>query len=147
MSKKLQVFISSTFTDLQDERQAAVESVLKSGHIPAGMELFRSGDQSQKDTITKWIEESDVYLLILGGRYGSIEETTGKSYTHWEYDLAGELKKPRFAVVISSDALQKKLRNWGKLLLNLIMHKNMKTSNQMYYLKYRDSLRILRTYR
>ncbi|MEK3942498.1 MULTISPECIES: DUF4062 domain-containing protein [Paenibacillus] len=119
MSKKLQVFISSTFTDLQDERQAAVESVLKSGHIPAGMELFRSGDQSQKDTITKWIEESDVYLLILGGRYGSIEETTGKSYTHWEYDLAGELKKPRFAVVISSDALQKKIKKLGKAVIEL----------------------------
>ncbi|WP_151737213.1 DUF4062 domain-containing protein ['Paenibacillus yunnanensis' Narsing Rao et al. 2020] len=119
MSKKLQVFISSTFTDLQEERQAAVEAVLKSGHIPAGMELFRSGDQSQKDTITKWIEESDVYLLILGGRYGSIEETTGKSYTHWEYDLAGELNKPRFAVVISSDSLQKKVKKAGKSVIEI----------------------------
>lgn len=111
MRKKLQIFISSTFTDLQEERQAAVEAVLKAGHIPAGMELFRSGDQSQIDTITKWIEESDAYMLILGGRYGSIEEKTGKSYTHWEYDLAGELKKPRFAVVMKDNALRTKIQN------------------------------------
>lgn len=114
MHKKLQVFISSTFTDLQEERQAAVEAVLNSGHIPAGMELFKSGDQSQKETIKRWIEESDVYMLILGGRYGSIEEESGKSYTHWEYDYAGELGKPRFAVVISESYLDKKISILGK---------------------------------
>lgn len=113
MRKKLQIFVSSTFTDLQEERQAAVEAVLKAGHIPAGMELFRSGDESQKETITKWIKESDAYLLILGGRYGSIEPTSGKSYTHWEYDFAGEIGIPRFAVVISDESLDKKVRAQG----------------------------------
>ena len=49
--KKLQVFISSTYKDLIDERQAAVEAVLNAGHIPAGMELFKAGDQTQKDII------------------------------------------------------------------------------------------------
>lgn len=51
MNKRLQVFISSTYTDLTEERQAAVAAVLNAGHIPAGMELFKSGDQSQKETI------------------------------------------------------------------------------------------------
>jgi hypothetical protein len=37
--KKLQVFISSIYTDLLEERQAAVQAVLTAGHIPAGMEL------------------------------------------------------------------------------------------------------------
>ena len=84
--KKLQVFISSTYTDLIDERQAAVEAVLDAGHIPAGMELFKAGNDTQLSTIKRWIDESDVYLLILGGRYGSIEEDSGKSYTHLEYE-------------------------------------------------------------
>ncbi|MDF9556306.1 DUF4062 domain-containing protein [Bacillus tropicus] len=113
MQKKLQVFISSTFTDLEEERQAAVQAILNSGHIPAGMELFKAGDRSQKETIKKWIEESDVYMLILGGRYGSIDEETGKSYTHWEYDYAGELKKPRFAIVIDDQALEGKVKEHG----------------------------------
>ena len=86
MKKKLQVFVSSTFTDLIEERQAAVAAILKAGHIPAGMELFTAGDKSQMDTIKRWIDESDVYMLILGGRYGSIEPSTGLSYTELEYD-------------------------------------------------------------
>lgn len=51
--KKLQVFISSTYIDLKDERQAAVESILDAGHIPAGMELFKAGDESQLKTINR----------------------------------------------------------------------------------------------
>lgn len=117
MQKKLQVFISSTFIDLQDERQAAVQAVLNAGHIPAGMELFKAGDKSQKETIKRWIEESDVYMLILGGRYGSIEEQSGKSYTQWEYDYAGELGKPRFAIVIKESYLDEKVRLLGKVVL------------------------------
>jgi hypothetical protein len=42
--KKLQVFVSSTYEDLKEERQVAVESILTAGHIPAGMELFAAGD-------------------------------------------------------------------------------------------------------
>jgi hypothetical protein len=44
--RRLQVFISSTFLDLKEERQAAVEAVLRAGHIPAGMELFSAGNES-----------------------------------------------------------------------------------------------------
>jgi hypothetical protein len=80
--RKLQVFVSSTFTDLKLERQAAVEAILTAGHIPAGMELFTAGDESQMNVIKRWIDESDVYLLILGGRYGSVEPTSQKSYIH-----------------------------------------------------------------
>src|ERR1700751_4047573 len=83
--RKLQVFVSSTYEDLKDERQAAVEAILTAGHIPAGMELFAAGDQSQMEVIKRWIDESDVYLLILGGRYGSVEPRTKLSYKELEY--------------------------------------------------------------
>ena len=75
-----------------DERQAAVEAILQAGHIPAGMELFTSSNQSQWDIIKRWIDESDIYMLILGGRYGSIETKSGKSYTHLEYEYALSIK-------------------------------------------------------
>jgi hypothetical protein len=112
-NKKLQVFISSTFIDLIEERQAAVQAVLSCGHIPAGMELFTAGDESQMKVIKRWIEESDVYLLILGGRYGSIESVTGKSYTQLEYEYAISLGKPFFAVVISDEANEAKIKEKG----------------------------------
>ena len=110
MKKKLQIFVSSTYIDLKEERQAAVEAILKSGNIPAGMELFTAGDKSQLETITRWIDESDVYFLILGGRYGSIESTTGNSYTEIEYDYAKSINKPTFAVVITEEYLNKKVQ-------------------------------------
>ncbi|CAI3144590.1 DUF4062 domain-containing protein [Acinetobacter baumannii] len=107
-AKKYQVFISSTYTDLLNERQAAVEAILKAGHIPAGMELFTSTNKSQWTIIQRWIDESDIYMLILGGRYGSIDPESGKSYTHLEYEYAHSINKPLFAVVINDDALRKK---------------------------------------
>ncbi|OOM76590.1 DUF4062 domain-containing protein [Clostridium sp. BL-8] len=106
--KKLQIFISSTYTDLKEERQASVEAILGSRHIPAGMELFKAGNTSQLETIKKWINESDLYMLILGGRYGSIEPETEKSYTQLEYEYAIEHKIPVFAVVLSDSYLHKK---------------------------------------
>lgn len=116
MKQKLQIFISSTFTDLQDERQAAVEAVLGSNNIPAGMELFKAGNKSQWETIQKWINESDVYMLILGGRYGSIEKESGKSYTQLEYEYALKIKIPVFAIVLKNDYLNRKNESGGYLV-------------------------------
>jgi len=117
--KKLQVFISSTYDDLLIERQVAVQAILNAGHIPAGMELFTAGDRSQLEVIYDWIKESDVYMLILGGRYGSIDESTMKSYIHLEYEYALKISKPLFAVVISENALDIKVKKHGKNILEL----------------------------
>lgn len=119
MKKKLQVFVSSTYKDLIEERQAAVSAILEAGHIPAGMELFAAGDESQWDAIKRWIEASDVYMLILGGRYGSIEPVSSLSYTELEYDHAIRLKKPLFAVVIEQSALDERVKSKGTEVFEL----------------------------
>nr|WP_269195003.1 DUF4062 domain-containing protein [Lactococcus cremoris] len=100
--------MSSTYIDLIDERQSSVQAVLDSGHIPAGMELFRAGNETQLDTIYKWIDNSDVYMLILGGRYGSVEEKSQKSYTRLEYEYAISKGIPIFSVVLTDDFLKEK---------------------------------------
>jgi hypothetical protein len=112
-NKRLQIFISSTYKDLIEERQAAVQAVLSAGHIPAGMELFAAGDESQMEVIKNWIDQSDVFLLILGGCYGSIEESIGKSYTQIEYEYALTHGKPTFAIVIEDEYLEKKVKKYG----------------------------------
>jgi hypothetical protein len=111
--KKLQVFISSTYEDMKDERQVAVQAVLEARHIPAGMELFAAGDESQLETIRRWIDESDVFLLLLGGRYGSIEPKSGKSYIEVEYNYALEQNKAYFALVLSEPAIDEKSEQVG----------------------------------
>src|SRR5437016_1241633 len=117
MKRKLQIFISSTYSDLKEERQAAVGAILKAGHTPAGMELFTSGDESQMATIKRWIDESDAFMLLLGGRYGSIEPTTSLSYTELEYDYAVASGKPFFSVVIEDGALEKKVKAFGRAVI------------------------------
>jgi Domain of unknown function (DUF4062) len=69
------------------------------------------------EVIKRWIDESDVYFLILGGRYGSIDPTTGKSYVQLEYEYAQERKKPFFAAVIEDAALEIKVRAQGSIVL------------------------------
>src|ERR1019366_443379 len=118
-AKKLQVFVSSTYADLRAERQAAVEAILTAGHIPAGMELFTAGDQTQMEVIKQWIRESDVFLLILAGRYGSIEPTSRKSYIQLEYEFAFECNKPLFAVAITEEHLDTKNHAAGKSVLEM----------------------------
>lgn len=113
MNTKYQVFISSTYTDMKAERQAAVEAILDAGHIPAGMELFAASDKQQIDVIKNWIDRSDIFMLILGGRYGSVEPETGKSYIQLEYEYALEKKKPFFALYLTDDAIDSKLKSLG----------------------------------
>lgn len=100
MNKKLQVFVSFTYTDLIEERQAAVEAILDAGHIPAGMELFKAGNESQLKTIYKWIDESDVFILIFSGHYGSIEDESGISYAELEYRYALSKNMPTYAIFL-----------------------------------------------
>jgi nucleoside 2-deoxyribosyltransferase len=132
VKKKLQVFVSSTYKDLIDERQAAVEAILKSGNIPAGMELFTAGNESQLQVITRWIDESDIYLLILGGRYGTIETNSGQSYTEIEYDYAVSQGKPYFSIVISDELLNFKIKQHGKEVIE--------TENTNQYKKFREKV-------
>lgn len=86
MDVKYQVFVSSTFLDLEAERRAAIEAILNMGHIPVGMEAFQASDDTQWDYIKRRIDQSDYYIVIVGERYGS--EQDGKSYTQMEYEYA-----------------------------------------------------------
>lgn len=119
LKKKLQVFVSSTYMDMIAERQAAVDAILRAGHIPAGMELFAAGDETQLETIRRWIDDSDVFMLILGGRYGSIDTKSGKSYIHLEYEYAIERQKPSFAAVMSDARLDEKVKADGRGVMEL----------------------------
>lgn len=89
MEKKFQIFVSSTYTDLVEERQDTLKSILDLGHIPSGMEGFFAADEEQLSYIKKIIDECDYYVLIIGGRYGSVDEQ-GISFTEREYDYAVE---------------------------------------------------------
>lgn len=94
MSKRFQVFISSTYIDLHLERQELIRALLELDCIPAGMELFPASDDDAWTLIKRVIDESDYYLVVSAGRYGSVHPDTGISYTEMEYDYAVKAGKP-----------------------------------------------------
>lgn len=102
MEIKYQVFVSSTYEDLKEERKEATQAILEAHCIPAGMELFPASNKAQWDVIKKVIDDSDFYLLLIAGKYGSIgKDNTGKSvsYTEMEFDYAVSTGKPILAFI------------------------------------------------
>jgi hypothetical protein len=93
MDKRYQVFVNSTFIDLQEERRQVIQTVMELDCFPAGMELFPAADEEQWDFICKAIDDCDYFILIIGGRYGSLTDE-GISYTEKEYDYAVEQGLP-----------------------------------------------------
>jgi hypothetical protein len=96
MEKRHQVFVSSTYEDLREERQEVMQALLELDCIPSGMELFPAANEDQWTLIKKVIDDCDYYLVIVGGRYGSIGPE-GKSYTQMEYEYALGAGKPVIA--------------------------------------------------
>jgi hypothetical protein len=91
---KYKVFVSSTINDLMQERVAAEKAILSAQCEPRMSDkTFTAVDANSFDACMTELEESDIYILILGERYGW--EYEGKSVTEWEYLKAIELKKPR----------------------------------------------------
>jgi hypothetical protein len=84
-----QVFVSSTYLDLVDERRAVIQALLELDCIPAGMEMFPAANEDQWTLIREVIDLSDYYIVVVGGRYGSVS-ADGISYTEMEYDYAVE---------------------------------------------------------
>lgn len=99
--KRYQIFISSTYEDLKEERAAVERAILQGGDIPIGMELFPATDDEQFEYIKSVIDDSDYYVLIIAGRYGSID-TSGVSYTEKEYHYAVEQGLPVLVMIHSS---------------------------------------------
>src|SRR5438270_9591112 len=93
MDKRYQVFVSSTYEDLREERLEVIQALLELDCIPCGMELFPASDDDQWTLIKKVIADCDYYLVIIAGRYGSMG-SSGKSYTQMEYEYAISQSKP-----------------------------------------------------
>lgn len=103
--RKFSIFVSSTYEDLKDERQATMGVALENDFIPVGMEQFHAAPVDQWSIITKMIDECDFYLLIIGGCYGTIEESTGISYTEKEYNYAKAHSIPVCALIRNTDGI------------------------------------------
>lgn len=101
MEIKHQVFVSSTYRDLIEERKSVIHALLELDCIPAGMELFPAADEDAWTLIREVIDDCDYYVLILAGKYGSLGPD-GIGYTEMEFDYAVSINKPIIAFLHES---------------------------------------------
>lgn len=111
--RKFSLFVSSTFEDLKEERQALFSVALENNFIPVGMEQFHGAPTSQWNVIMKMVDECDFYLIILGGRYGSIDESIGISYTEKEYNYAKEKNLPVLVLIKKESSITEDKKDLG----------------------------------
>ncbi|MBT8350579.1 MAG: DUF4062 domain-containing protein [Deltaproteobacteria bacterium] len=97
MEKRYQVFVSSTYEDLREERQEVMQALLELDCIPTtGMGLFLDANEDQWTLTKGLIDDCDYYVVIIGGRYGS-NGLKNISYTQLEYEYAVSQNKPIIA--------------------------------------------------
>lgn len=87
MQKRYQVFLSSTFRDLEVERLEVMRALLELDCFPCGMEYFPASTDDQWTFIKDLIDQCDYYVVVVGGRYGSVDPD-GISFTEREYRYA-----------------------------------------------------------
>lgn len=100
MDKKYTVFVSSTYNDLKEERQEVMQALLEMDCIPCAMELFPAANEEQFEFIKSIIDDCDYYVLILAGKYGSMN-SAGISYTELEFKYALEHNIPIISFIYS----------------------------------------------
>src|SRR5580692_3214196 len=83
----LKVMLSSTTIDLPQHRAAAREAILEQKMFPLMMERMPAAGSSAWDESIKMVQECDIYVLVIGLRYGTLHDN-GNSITEEEYDFA-----------------------------------------------------------
>jgi len=103
MKKPLTIFISSTFVDLVNERKAVFEAITKLQHRYDSMEFFGARSERPIETCLAEVRRSDVQVIIIGHRYGSIVPEMGISFTEAEYNEGYRLGKPSLVYIKDDD--------------------------------------------
>src|SRR5215831_9267133 len=97
------VYVSSTIIDLERERQAVLEWLLRARH--QAVDSYLPNSETVRDSCLDDVDSCDLYVLILGHRYGfqpPDKNPEGLSITQLEFRRAGECGIPRIALVRTS---------------------------------------------
>jgi hypothetical protein len=98
------VFLSSTFRDLASHRSVLKLALESSAYRVFGMELFTADESPPLDTCLGELNQSHIYVGVIGEYYGSCPPGFKKSYTQLEYERAIKRKMPMFLFLTADDA-------------------------------------------
>lgn len=97
------IFLSSTFEDLKEYRQKAIDVIVSLKQSFEGMEYFGADSRTPLAVCLEKLSYCQVYVCIIGMRYGSVEKNSGKSFTEIEYERAKELGLPCYIYIIDEE--------------------------------------------
>jgi hypothetical protein len=87
--------------------QAAQEAVKRAGHGLRDMGLLCAGPRSPDVASIRMVEQSDVYVGIIGHRYGTaVPVRPDLSYTELEFETATRLGLPRLVFLIEGQPVE-----------------------------------------
>ncbi|OAI25809.1 hypothetical protein A1355_19425 [Methylomonas koyamae] len=85
---------------MKDYRDAVIKEIISHAGIINAQEFFGARDQKPLETCLEELTKSQVFIMFLGPRYGTIDPLSKKSFVECEFDKATELKLPRFAYLM-----------------------------------------------
>ena len=92
--ERLKIFISSTMKDLQEERKVIDQAISQLRFQALRAETIGAQAVSPREACLMMAQECDIYLGILGARYGYIPPNQSVSVTEMEFNEARALGKP-----------------------------------------------------
>ncbi len=101
----LKVFVSSTYLDNVQRRRLVQDVIIQAGMIPHAMEFWPAQEREPQDLSLDYVREADLFVGILGWRFGWTPDGGTKSITEMEYDEAGEVGVERLMFEIERGAV------------------------------------------
>lgn len=80
--------------------RAAMDGVVRAGMAPVDMQYFAARDVSPADYCRARVQDCEVYLAVVGFRYGSLVPGQAVSYTELEFEAASAAGLPRLVFLM-----------------------------------------------
>jgi hypothetical protein len=110
----LKPFLSSTFLDLAEERQAVLQALRKKRLLTQAMEDFLATPTPPLETALGHLRQSDVMILVIGFKAGSLlPDGSGSTYTSAEYDELLKLGKEALVFIKQKKRGRQRLPSWS----------------------------------
>lgn len=99
----MKLFISSTYIDLKEYRQVAIEVANRYECAPLAMEFFMAQPDEPTKVCDKEIRKCDIFVGIYAHRFGFIPNDQQRSITQQEYELAKALGKDCLCFIVQDE--------------------------------------------